>query len=60
VAIGVFAAVAIPIVVVGYTRPAGVNVSIILIGVGIGLIAGLVTGLWVDHRHGHVWRGRRM
>jgi hypothetical protein len=58
--IGVFAAVAIPIVVVGYTRPAGSNLTIILIGIGIGLVAGLLVGLWVDHRHGRVWRGRRL
>jgi hypothetical protein len=58
--IGVFAAVAIPGVVFGYTRPSGVNVTIILIGIGVGLVAGLVVGLWVDHRRGRVWRGPRL
>jgi high-affinity Fe2+/Pb2+ permease len=55
--IGVFAAVAIPIVVVGYTRSSGPNTTIIVIGVLVGLIAGLLVGLWVDHRDGRVWRG---
>lgn len=60
VGIGVFAAVAIPIVVVGYTRPSGYNNTIILIGIGVGLLAGLIAGLWVDHRHGRIWRGPRL
>jgi hypothetical protein len=58
--IGVFAAIAIPIVVVGYTRPAGVNSTIIVIGIGIGLLAGLLAGLWVDHREGRVYRGPQL
>lgn len=58
--IGVFTAVAIPIVVVGYTRPAGVSTTIIVAGVIIGLLAGLIAGLWVDHRGGRVWRGPRL
>ena len=58
--IGVFAAVAIPIVVVGYTRPAGANTAIILIGIGVGLLAGLLVGLWVHHRGGRVWRGPQL
>jgi hypothetical protein len=58
--IGVFAAVAIPIFVFGYTRPAGVDTTIILIGIGVGLAAGLLVGLWVDHRGGRVWRGPQL
>ena len=58
--IGVFAAVAIPIVVFGYTRPAGVDTTIILIGIGVGLVVGLIVGLWVDHRGGRVWRGPQL
>jgi hypothetical protein len=58
--IGVFAAIAIPIVVVGYTRPAGVNSTIIVIGIGVGLLAGLLAGLWVDHREGRVYRGPQL
>jgi len=59
-AIGVFAAIAIPIVVVGYTRPAGANTTIIVIGIAIGIIAGAIAGVWVDHRGGRVWRGPQL
>ena len=58
--LGVFAAVAIPIVVVGYTRSAGPNSTIILIGVAAGLLAGIIAGIWVAHREGRVWRGRQL
>jgi hypothetical protein len=58
--IGVFAGVAIPIVVVGYTRSAGPNGMLIAIGVIAGLLAGLVAGLWVSHRDGRVWRGPQL
>ncbi len=58
--IGVFFAVAIPIVVVGYTRSAGPNSTIILIGVAVGLLAGIIAGIWVAHRDGRVWRGPRL
>jgi hypothetical protein len=56
-ALGVFAAVAIPIVVIGYTRPSGTNTSIIVIGIAAGLVVGIIAGLWVAHRDGRVWRG---
>jgi hypothetical protein len=59
-AVAVFTAVAIPIVVVGYTRDAGPSTVIIVLGVVIGLIAGLIAGLWVDSRGGQVWRGPRL
>ncbi len=55
-----FVAVAIPIVVVGYTRPAGADSTIILVGIALGLIAGLIAGLWVSHRGGEVWRGPQL
>lgn len=58
--IGVFAAVAIPIVVLGYTRSAGPNGTIILIGVAVGLLVGIIAGLWVAQRDGRVWRGPRL
>ncbi len=58
--LGVFAAVAIPIVVVGYTRPAGPNTTIIVVGVLVGLVAGFLAGLWVARRGGVVWRGPRL
>jgi hypothetical protein len=56
----VFAAVAIPIFVFGYTRPSGVNSTIIVIGVLAGLLVGFIAGVWVAHRNGAVWRGRRL
>jgi hypothetical protein len=56
----VFTAIAIPIFVVGYTRPSGVNTAIIVIGVLIGLVAGVLAGVWVDHRNGRVWRGPQL
>jgi hypothetical protein len=59
-AIGVFAAVAIPIVVVGYTRPSGTNGAIIAIGILVGLLAGVLAGIWVAHRGGRVWRGPQL
>jgi hypothetical protein len=58
--IGVFAAVAIPIVVVGYTRASGPNGTIIAIGAIAGVIVGLIAGLWVAHRAGRVWRGPQL
>jgi hypothetical protein len=58
--IGVFAAVAIPVVVVGYTRPAGANGTIIAVGIIAGLLVGLIAGLWVAHRGGRVWRGPQL
>jgi len=58
--IGVFLAVAVPIVVVGYTRAAGPNGLIIGVGIVIGLVAGLLVGLWVAHRDGIVWRGPQL
>ncbi len=58
--IGVFAAVAIPIAVVGYTRSSGVNGTIIAVGVVLGLLAGFFAGLWVAHRGGRVFKGPRL
>ena len=58
--LGVFAAVTIPIVVVGYTRSSGVNGTIIVVGVVLGLLAGFLAGLWVARRGGQVFRGPRL
>jgi uncharacterized membrane protein len=58
--VAVFTAIAIPIVVVGYTRNSGPNVTIIVVGIVVGLLAGLIAGLWVDSRGGRVWRGPRL
>lgn len=56
----VFTAVAIPIVVFGYTRAAGPDDVIIGIGVVVGLLIGLAAGLWLAHRGGRVWRGPQL
>ena len=57
--LGVFVAVALPIVVVGFTQ-ATVNKAIIGAGVVAGLLAGLIAGLWVASRGGEIWRGPRL
>jgi hypothetical protein len=59
-ALGVFCAVAIPIVVVGYTRSGGTSPTIIAIGIVAGLLAGVSSGIWVKQRDGRVWRGPRL
>jgi hypothetical protein len=56
-AIGVFTAIAIPLFVVGYTRPAGVNTTIIVLGILVGALAGILVGIWVARRKGRVWPG---
>lgn len=58
--LGVFAAVAIPIIVVGYTRPSGSNTTIIVLGIAAGLVFGIIAGIWVAHRGGRVWRGPQL
>ena len=58
--LGVFAAVAIPIIVVGYTRPSGSNTTIIVIGIAAGIVFGIIAGMWVAHRGGRVWRGPQL
>jgi hypothetical protein len=57
---GVFTAVAIPIVVYGYTRAAGPDDAIIGIGVVVGLLVGVIAGLWLARRDGRVWRGPQL
>jgi uncharacterized YccA/Bax inhibitor family protein len=57
--IGVFIAVTIPIIVVGFAR-AGSSITIAAIAILIGLIAGLIAGVWVDSRGGRVWRGPQL
>jgi hypothetical protein len=59
-ALGVFFAIAVPIVVVGYTRPTGVSGPIIAIGILVGLVAGVLVGIWLAGRDGLVWRGRQL
>jgi hypothetical protein len=59
-AIGVFFAIAIPIVVLGYTRPSGKNGTIIALGIVFGLVFGILAGIWVARRDGRVWRGPQL
>ena len=59
-AIGIFSAISIPVVVVGYTRPGGPSTTIIVVGILVGVIAGLLVGLWVARRAGRVWRGPQL
>ena len=59
-AIGVFFAIAIPIVVLGYTRPAGKNGTIIVLGIVFGIVFGVLAGVWVARRDGRVWRGPQL
>jgi uncharacterized membrane protein len=59
-AIGVFFAISIPVVVVGYTRPAGASGLIIALGILAGLLASVLVGIWLVHRDGEVWRGPRL
>jgi hypothetical protein len=58
--IGVFLAIAIPAVVLGYTRAAGPNGLIIGAGIIVGLVVGLLVGLWVADRDGVIWRGPQL
>jgi hypothetical protein len=57
--IGVFAAVTIPILVVGFARSGGTAV-IAVVAVVIGLAAGIIAGIWVAGRDGKVWRGPQL
>jgi hypothetical protein len=60
VGFAVFTGITIPFVVVGYTRAAGVNGTIILIGIAIGLLAGVIAGTWVAQRDGRIWKGPQL
>lgn len=59
-AIGVFAAVAVPIIVFGYSRAGGGGGTYVVLAILIGVIVGVAAGLWVAHRDGYVWRGPRL
>lgn len=50
--LGVFTAVAIPIVVIGLTRDGGVNWGIVALGVLIGAVAGIAVGTAIERRGG--------
>lgn len=58
--LGMFTAVAIPIIVWGYTQSNGPDVLIIVLGVVIGLLAGVIAAVWLAARDGRVWRGPRL
>jgi hypothetical protein len=60
IGLAVFTGIAIPFVVVGYTRASGVNATIIVVGVAIGLVAGVIAGLWVAERGGRIWKGPQL
>jgi hypothetical protein len=59
-ALGVFVAIAIPSVVVGYTRPSGSNSTIIVLGIVLAVVVGILAGIWVANRGGDVWRGPQL
>ena len=58
--LGLFFAIAIPIVVVGYTRAAGPNGLIIVLGIVLGLVAGVLAAIWLAHRDGNLWGGPQL
>jgi hypothetical protein len=58
--LGVFFAIAIPIVVVGYTRAPGPNDLIIVLGIVVGLVAGVLAAIWLAHRDGNLWGGPQL
>jgi VIT1/CCC1 family predicted Fe2+/Mn2+ transporter len=57
--IGVFVAVTVPIVVIGFGL-AGAKATIAIVAVLIGLAAGLIAGVWISGRGGKVWRGPQL
>jgi hypothetical protein len=56
----VFSGIAIPCVVVGYTRSTGVNGLIIAIGIAVGVTAGVIAAIWVASRDGRIWKGPQL
>lgn len=59
-ALGVFTAVAGPVVFVAVSRPAGVSILLVGIGVLAGLLAAVAAGLWVAARRGRVSSRRQL
>ena len=58
--IGVFTAVAAPLAAVGLSLSGRLHTVVAIAGVAVGLLAGLVAGVWVDHRGGRVWNGPQL
>jgi VIT1/CCC1 family predicted Fe2+/Mn2+ transporter len=57
--LGVFAAVTIPIIVIGFGLD-GATATIAIVAVLVGIAAGLIAGIWVSGRGGRVWRGPQL
>jgi hypothetical protein len=58
--IGVFTAVAAPVAAVGLSLSGRMHTLVACGGVVLGLLSGLVAGLWLDHRDGRVWNGPQL
>jgi len=59
-AVGVFTGVAAPVVAVGQSLSGRPHTLVTGAGVVLGLLTGLVAGLWLDRRGGRVWNGRQL
>jgi hypothetical protein len=58
--IGVFTAVAAPVAAVGLSLSGHLHTPVAAAGVVLGLLSGLVAGLWLDRRDGRVWNGPQL
>jgi len=58
--IGVFTAVAAPLAAVGLSLTGELHKLVTGAAVVLGLLSGLVAGIWIDRRGGRVWNGRQL
>jgi hypothetical protein len=58
--LGVFTAVAAPLVIIGLSLSGHMHSLVMGAGVVLGLLIGLATGLWLDRRGGKVWNGPQL
>lgn len=58
--VGVFTAVAAPVVIVGISLSGHMHSLVMGAGVVLGLLSGLTTGLWLARRGGKVWNGPQL
>ena len=58
--IGVFTAVTAPLAAVGLSLSGELHKVVTGAAVVLGLLSGLVAGLWIDRRGGRVWNGRQL
>jgi hypothetical protein len=58
--LGVFTAVAAPVVIIGLSLSGHMHSLVMGAGVVLGLLIGLATGLWLDRRGGKVWNGPQL